>query len=370
MRRTGFAVASFILISFFLVPIYLWGQVEKGDSERLKRIEKMDTHLKMRDIAYRSYLTEPHTDDAQWLEETSVPSMGWQLKHLEEGLKGFEQNLERDSDTLRTSPSLDGWTELDLKDNIKHEREMIDGIKERTQRIRKRLSELEEAEKKMGPDPIETLERERGEIEKRLKEMNEKYGFKANETLRVAFQQRGVKGKTALEYADSWELHRLAWLNEAQPFYTYHRDMLNAFIADFRNKKTVSQGQIAYFVQRMGIWKNMDRELDSLLEQMVRSLADDAYEEDQRHQLLDKINAIEKKYQEQARKAPDRNYTKIMDEKNRATDPLYKEVKDHEQRAREAWNKAMALKKQIKEIGAKQLFYYSGKKPDDLGSER
>ena len=157
MRKTGFAVASFILISFFLRSICLWAQTENGDSERLKRIEKMDTHLKMRDIAYRSYLTEPHTDDAQWLEETSVPSMGWQLKRFEEGLKRFEQSLERDRDRLRTSPSLDGWTELDLKENVKHEREMIDGIKERTQRIRKRLSELEEAEKKIGPDPIEKL---------------------------------------------------------------------------------------------------------------------------------------------------------------------------------------------------------------------
>ena len=356
MRKTGFAAISFLLTLFFVGSTYLWCQEGEGDPERLKRIEKMDTHLKMRDIAYRSYLTEPHTDDAQWLEETSVPSMGWQLKHLEEGLKEFEQNLERDSDTLRTSPSLDGWTELDLKDNIKHEREMIDGIKERTQRIRKRLAELEEAEKGMGSDPIETLERERDNIEDRFKYMNEKYGFKAHETLRGVFQQRGVKGRTALEYADSWEIHRLAWLNDAQPFYTYHRDALDEFIGDFRNKETVSPGEIAYFVQRMGVWKKMHRELESLLEQMVRFMADTAYEIGERSELLDKIYKIEKKYQEQARKAGDRHYRKIMDEKNKATEPLRNKASGHDQRSSKAWDKAIAVEKQIKKAGAKRLF--------------
>ena len=258
---------------------------------------------------------------------------------------------------------------MDLKENVKHEREMIDGIKERSQRIKKRMDELEEAEKKMGPDPIETLERGRDNSEDRIKYMNEKYGFKAPETLRAAFQQRGVKGKTALEYADSWERHRLAWLNEAQPFYTYHRDTLDKFIGDFRNKKTVSPGEIAYFVQRVGVWKNVHRQLESLLEQIARFMADSAYEEDQKHKLLDEINLIDKKYQGQARGVQDRHYWKIMDQKEKATKPLREKIGDHNQRFNEVSDKTIAVEKQIKKVGAKRLFGYSGEEGGGLSFE-
>src|SRR3989338_8302667 len=176
MRKIGFAAISFLLTLFFVGSTYLWCQEGEDDPEhlkRLKRIEKMDPRLKMKDIDYSSYFTEPHTDDDQWRQETSASEMRRDLEHLEEGLKRFEQNLEIDGDRLRNLSWKDEYMEdrLDLEENIKHEREMIDGIKERTERIRKRLAELEEAGKKMGPDPIERLERERGEIENRLKDM-------------------------------------------------------------------------------------------------------------------------------------------------------------------------------------------------------
>jgi len=353
MVRKILTVTIFVFgISLLGIPT-TWGQ-DTSRKERLKRIEE---RLQSQEIYRNSYFGDSIAADPKRLQEEPVHWIKHELNHLEEGLQYFKKDLMDSQEQLSFASPNETSRKLDLEEDIAFDKEMIEGIEERLKRAGKRMDELENQEKRMGPKATDRLIGERDRIDAMKKSRDDTYGFNSDATLRHAFKKRGVKGETALSYAKDWGRLHFAWINHGSVFYTDHLDALNSSIAYLKGRKTSHPGEIAFLLQRINAWNQIQKQLDSLFSQLTSLMAKQAYELDQKHTLQDKRSKIEKEYLNRGSQAgDDYNYSEAEKEKERKTRPIREKELEHNRRAHEADLEVGKVRDQIQALSEKRVF--------------
>jgi hypothetical protein len=208
-----------------------------------------------------------------------------------------------------------------------------------------------------GNDARVILESEREIIQWRFNLMDQRYEENAVETLRNAFIKRGVKGKSALSYADSWEAQLLVWVDYGSYFYKKHLDALDASIAYLKGQAHVYSGDTAYIVQGVNAWIRIHDKLESLFEKMIELMAEKAYELDQATGYADQESKVEDEYLKRGLQAGDNyDYSKAEKEKEAALTPLREKNKEHARLANEADKKIERIREEIINLSKTRVF--------------